>query len=213
MRPLRRTLRSTSGIPYASWPISFREGFRSLFKSDLGFNPPHTARKFGADGGHAELFLKRHAEIEDRAFFEQPPPQRDALGNLEGAARSLVLSRRQLARAEGGCAARCEFKEACTQMQARMSGEVARDEHRSGHEGADQRVNFAENLVKRQHDLITQPIQLDVIYSRKKARLTKGVWPGAVVLPCERVVEIGQGQVLERGRGFRVEHVHERLVG
>src|ERR1700733_8368991 len=144
MRPLRRTLRSTSGIPYASWPISFREGFRSLFKSDLGFNPPHSPRKFGADGGHADLFLKRHAEIEDRAFFEQTPPQRDALGKLESAARSLGLSRRQLARAEGGRAARCDLMEACTQMQTRMSGEVARDEHWPRHEGADHCIDLTE---------------------------------------------------------------------
>src|SRR5580692_3354543 len=44
----------------------------------------HSRGKFGADGSDAELLLQRHAEIEDRALFEQPSPQRDALGNFEG---------------------------------------------------------------------------------------------------------------------------------
>src|ERR1700677_121344 len=148
MRPLQPTWRSTSGIPYVSWLSPSERGFRSLFEFKSRPQLAASRRKFGAGRGHAQLFLERHAEIEDRAFFEQTPPQRDALGNLESAARSLGLSRRQLARAEGGCAARCDLMEACTQMQARMSGEVARDEHWPRHEGADHCIDLTEKLVE-----------------------------------------------------------------
>jgi hypothetical protein len=45
-----------------------------------------------------------------------------------------------------------------------------------------------------------------------EAEAADALMRGGAVLPLERVVKIGQGQVLKRGRSLRVDHVHQRLV-
>ena len=105
---------------------------------------------------------------------------------------------RQLAGPDGRHLAGVKLLEAGAQMQARMPGAIAGDQHRPGLERTDQRIDLGEQLVERHHRLVAQPVELHVVDRRQEARAAEDVRPGALVLPGQRVVGIGERQLLER---------------
>jgi hypothetical protein len=40
--------------------------------------------------------------------------------------------------------------------------------HGTGHERSDHRIDFAEQTIEREHHLVSQPVELDVIHGRGK---------------------------------------------
>src|SRR5688500_10692064 len=191
--PLDPSKASTlSWVPPACGPIS---GPGAL-AGDPSRAPARSLRKARPNVGHAELTLERHPQIQDRSLLEEPAPQRNALRHRKRPSGLVGLARRKLACTEGGRSAGAEVDEPGTQVQAWMSGEVAGEQHRPRHERADHRIDFGKRAVEREHDLVAEAVELDMVDGRKKPRFAEGVRPGSLVLPRQRIVDVAQGEAL-----------------
>ena len=96
-------------------------------------------------------------------------------------------------------------RKAGAESQLGMAGEIRDHQQAGGEIGRDQCIEIGKQGVHHLHDLTAESVGIDKIDRRDETRPAPCIGPGIRFLPDQAVILTAQGELLEGGRGFRLD--------